>query len=419
MSNTKLHVPNTLDAHLQDTVLTFNIAGVVLTASLLFTIAYAAWNPVSRHHLNRVSLRLLVSAIISNLLFAASSIPVFTGQSAGCSFMAFFGMSVFMFSVCMFFCIALNLQLVLVHHVNGNVMEKFYYIASGVAVAILNIAPYAAGQFGYSSGTCWFNDPRPDVQFQWLLGSQTIWILLMCTGEVVSFLFILRYMYLIRKDRVLTSSFSTIPKPPIMAYRSIILRIGLYPLLSCSLNFTGSILDIWLTKNPVPTELQWQLSFVDLCVFGLRPSLYSLLAATDPGFLRAIRALQNDRKSTNSTGTTSSIEFPSSESHRMERFSMNSRVLVHVQPELGKNLPWKAHGNKSRLDQSNAALTPFEEQSVWSHGGAAGARGKPPFVDQEPEQSGSSQAEQEREREEELEVEIQMRSRAEDIARQI
>jgi hypothetical protein len=33
------------------------------------------------------------------------------------------------------------------------------------------------------------------------------------------------------------------------------MALGLYPLLSCTLNFTGSILDIWLTKNPVPTEL--------------------------------------------------------------------------------------------------------------------------------------------------------------------
>ncbi|KAJ6552752.1 hypothetical protein B0H19DRAFT_1377582 [Mycena capillaripes] len=418
MSNTKLHVPNALDTHLQNVILTFNIAGLVLTALLLFTIAYAAWNPVSRHHLNRVSFRLLVCALISNHIFAASSIPVFPSPSAGCSFMAFFGMSVLMFSACMFFCIALNLQLVLVHHVNGNFMEKFYYIGSVAAVAILNIAPYAAGQFGYYNGTCWFSDSRADVQFYWLLGSQAVWILLMSTGEVVSFFLILGYMYRvsrisfvmwvifgwrilqIRRERVLTSSFDTIPKPPIMAYRSIILRIGLYPLLSCSLNFTGSILDIWLTKNPVPTELQWRLSFVDLCVFGLRPSLYALLAATDPGFLRAIRALRIHSKSTHSAGTASIIEFSSS--HRMERFSMNSRVLVHVQLEQGKNSSWKAEANKSRLEQSSADLTPFEEQSGGSH-----------------EQSGSSQAEQEREREEELDVEVQMRSRAEDIARQI
>ncbi|KAJ7869674.1 hypothetical protein B0H13DRAFT_2350825 [Mycena leptocephala] len=98
MSNTKLHVPNALDAHLQDVVLTFGITGIVLTALLLFAIAYAAWNPVSRHHLNRISFRLLVCALVSNLIFAASSIPVFSGPSAGCSFMAFFRLSILMYS---------------------------------------------------------------------------------------------------------------------------------------------------------------------------------------------------------------------------------------------------------------------------------------------------------------------------------
>ena len=74
-------------------------------------------------------------------------------------------------------------------------MEKFYYIGSVATVGILNIAPYAAGQFGYYNGTCWFSDSRPDVQFHWLLWSQAIWILLMSTGEVVSFFAILGYMY--------------------------------------------------------------------------------------------------------------------------------------------------------------------------------------------------------------------------------
>jgi hypothetical protein len=100
---------------------------------------------------------------------------------------------------------------------------------------------------------------------------------------------------------------------------------------------------------------------------------------------------------------------------------MNNRALVNVQLEQGKNSTWEAEGNKPRLEQSSAALTPFEEQSVESHGGAGGARGKPQFVEQEPEQRGSIQAERdrEREREEELDVEVQFCSRVEDIARQI
>ncbi|KAJ6530892.1 hypothetical protein B0H10DRAFT_208949 [Mycena sp. CBHHK59/15] len=309
--------------NLQDVVLVLGITGVVLTTALLLSFAYAAWNPVSRHHLNRVSFRLLVCALISNLIFGAISIPVFSGPSAGCSFLAFFGLSTFMFSACMFFCTALNLQLVLVHRVNGNMMEKYYYIGSVALVAICDITPYAAGQLGYYNGICWFSTPRPEVQFRWLFGTQSMWILLMSAGEVVSFFVILGYMLLYRMRSTQlwsnrsTSSFGERPKPPIVAYRSIIIRIGLrklvaynerlfntrsglYPLLSSCLNFTGSILDIWLSKNPASTKLQWRLS-LDLCVYGLRPVLYTLLAAGDPSFLRAIRALRTHGKATHST----------------------------------------------------------------------------------------------------------------------
>jgi hypothetical protein len=86
--------------------------------------------------------------------------------------------------------------LVLVYHLNGNSIEKFYYIGSVLVVAILNITPYAAGQFGYYYGTCWFSDLRPDVQFRWLLWSQAVWVLLMSSGEVVFFFVILGYMYI-------------------------------------------------------------------------------------------------------------------------------------------------------------------------------------------------------------------------------
>ncbi|KAJ7246072.1 hypothetical protein C8J57DRAFT_1523951 [Mycena rebaudengoi] len=436
MSSTKLHVPNALDAHKQDVSLAFNITGIVLTAALLLAIACTARNPVSRQHLNRVSFRLLVCALIANLIFAATSIPVFSGPSAGCSLMAFFGMSVLMLSACMFFCTALNLQLVLVYHLNGNSIEKFYYIGSVVVVAILNITPYAAGQFGHYYGTCWFSDLRPDVQFRWLLWSQAFWILLMSSGEVLLFFMILGYMYIaspMHAPRLWsnhsTSSFNdSIPDPPIVMYRNIILRIGLYPLLSCCLNFTGAILDIWLTKNPILTELQWRLSWVDFCVFSLRPILYTLLAATDPGFLRAMHALRHHSKSTPSAGSTSgtnSMHFtcPTSKytsSHEMKQFSTNSRALVHVQLEHATHSTrLGAWGDQVRVEQSTATLEPSEEQSAVSHGNAKAERGQSSSVEREGGNSGLGEAERERGAEDELDATAQIRSRAEDIVRQI
>jgi hypothetical protein len=49
----------------RDIVVAFGVTGTVLTALLLFAIAYAAWKPALRHHLDRVSFRLLVCALIS------------------------------------------------------------------------------------------------------------------------------------------------------------------------------------------------------------------------------------------------------------------------------------------------------------------------------------------------------------------
>ncbi|KAJ7468300.1 hypothetical protein B0H11DRAFT_2239086 [Mycena galericulata] len=118
--------------NLQHASRAFGITGVVLTATLLLSMAYAAWNTASRPHLNRTSFRLLVCALISNLIFAASFIPVFSGPSAGSSFMAFFGVSPHVLSVHLNNTEARTHRLVIVHCVNGKMMEKYYYIGSVV-----------------------------------------------------------------------------------------------------------------------------------------------------------------------------------------------------------------------------------------------------------------------------------------------
>jgi hypothetical protein len=86
---------------------------------------------------------------------------------------------------------------------------------------------------------------------------------------------------------------------------------------------------------------------------------------------------------------------------------MNSSALVHVQMEQVKHSTmWGPGEDKPRL-----------EPRVVSHGDAELAGGKPPFLEQEPEQSGSSEAEQEAG--EELDAEVPMCSMSEDIAQQI
>jgi hypothetical protein len=91
----------------------------------------------------------------------------------------------------------------------------------------------------------------------------------------------------------------------------------------------------------------------------------------------------------------------------MKRFSMNSSALVHVQLEQVKHSTTWGQGEDK----------PHLEPRVVSHGDAELARGKPAFLEQEPEQSGSSEAEQGAA--EELDAEAQMCSMTEDIAQQI
>ncbi|KAJ7634917.1 hypothetical protein FB45DRAFT_1025823 [Roridomyces roridus] len=297
--------PGSFNAHVNDLVLGFGVAGIVSISLTLGAFAYLAWNPVSRPHLNRVSFRLLVYALI--LSYAAIMIGA-TRDPAGwqCNLSAFLGGICMIFGGAMFFCMALNLQLVLVHAMNGRKMERYYVLAGFFMAAACNIPAYTAGAFGFWEGntTCWFNSPNPSTQLQWFIGSQGFWLIFMAFCEVISFGTIVWYMMFCQRttsgisETIGTmSSVQPLPKPPIVLYRKIILRIGLYPIFSCFFNITGCILDIYVIRNPNTTS--WRLGAVDLLVYILRPLMYVLLAVTDPSFLRGLRALRPQATSRN------------------------------------------------------------------------------------------------------------------------
>ncbi|KAJ7448526.1 hypothetical protein FB451DRAFT_762753 [Mycena latifolia] len=308
MSRT-LHTPTNFDAHIPDLVMAFAILAIAAIVLTLGGYAWAAWNPVSRPHLNRVSFRLLVYALVANLLYAVSMIGG-TRLTAGaaCNFNAFAANSVLMFAGVMFASMAINLQLVLVHGVNGQKMERYYVLTAVAMTAACNVSPYAAGALGFweANSTCWFNSPNPAVQLRWFIGSQAFWLFLISTCEVISFLTIVGYMIIRHRlssaiSGSATSSFPrppTIPKPPIVLYRTIIIRIGLYPLISCFFTITGCILDLHQVQDPEMTEVNWRWGIVDLLVYSLRPMMYAFLAATDPSFLRALRALRRPASET-------------------------------------------------------------------------------------------------------------------------
>ncbi|KAJ7051948.1 hypothetical protein C8F01DRAFT_1376541 [Mycena amicta] len=318
------------------------IPGALLTTVLLLLYAYAAWNPVSRTHLDRVSFRLLVHALVAHLVFCIvfplSSIHGRPGLA--CEFQAFFTNSTLMYSSGMFFCVAINLPLVLTLKVNGQRMEKFYVAGVSIVSLACNIPPLAAGRLGLNPAnlTCWYRNAPGPTLLKWVISTQTVGLVFTSLGEVTSFAVIVVYLvgyeletrsFRIRvwPSRTHRSTFPTVDldvntrdtKPPttlptgpsqrerehIRAFRGIVLRIGLYPLVSCLLNISTSVLDLIQSSDPSPTERIWKMNIADLTIYSSRPLIYGLLAATDPSFIRAMHALyRSDADSSSPSITT-------------------------------------------------------------------------------------------------------------------
>ncbi|KAJ6578387.1 hypothetical protein B0H19DRAFT_1123085 [Mycena capillaripes] len=295
------------------------IPGITLTTVLLILCGYAAWNPVSRRYLDRVSFRLLIYALVAHLVFGITftvgSLMAYPG--ARCDLLSFFPNLSLMFSAGMFSCMALNLPLVLAHNVNGRKMEKYYVLGTTLFSLICNVVPYASGKLGWDAinGSCWYRSTNPAEMMRWLIGTQTFWIMLSAVGEVGAFLTILGYIvaYELSTRRSHTgtqlkatysSEASHRAGSTILRFRNIILRIGLYPLVSCLLNISASVIDVYQMKYPESSAFNWKLNLTDLAIYAARPLIYGLLAATDPSLIRALYALRHpeDKSETQSHG---------------------------------------------------------------------------------------------------------------------
>ncbi|KAJ7305678.1 hypothetical protein DFH08DRAFT_976228 [Mycena albidolilacea] len=177
-----------------------------------------------------------------------------------------------MFSAALFFCISLNVPLVVVHNVNGQAMEKYCIAATTLICLICTVPPYASGNLGHMG--------RPQAGFL------TSWIMLFAVGEIAAFLIILGYL--------IAHELHLICRP----FRNIILRIGLCPLVSFVLNPTAPAIDLhefrkYKMEAPEPTKLDMILLLVNIATCDGRSLIYGLLAATDPSFIRAFNALRH------------------------------------------------------------------------------------------------------------------------------
>ncbi|KAJ7042309.1 hypothetical protein C8F04DRAFT_994076 [Mycena alexandri] len=291
--------------------------GAAFCGAVLIVIGIVAMSPVSRQHLDRVSFRILVWALAANTIFGVANAigGKFTGPTWACGFTIFLLQFTLELSSFLLFSIALNLQLVVVHQVNGQKMERYYVLGSWLISLGLTVPAYASRQYGWDPlvEDCWYSNPDTKARLAWQIGTQLFWTLLTVAGEVVTASTVVIFMvqHQLRKARTLSAaviesrtrsrSGSVVAVNDRVAhanvYRGIILRIVLYPVASALINLTSVACVMHATqKDGVHDWTGYRVLLLSDFVYGGRAVLYALLAATDPALVRAVRAfIQHSR----------------------------------------------------------------------------------------------------------------------------
>ncbi|KAF7345152.1 hypothetical protein MSAN_01891400 [Mycena sanguinolenta] len=350
-------------------ILGLTIPGVGLTTGLLSLYAYAAWKPVSRRYLDRVSFRLLTYALVAHLCFGISfTVGALTSHPGRqCALLPFFNneqLSV-LFSAGMFFSIGVNLPLVLAFNINGQKMEKYYVGGTTLIALVSNLVPYVSGNLGWDDDNraCWYRTKDPSAKLHWLVATQSVWVLLASLGEATAFIIIIRYLVVYRlvTEDTPPSFASTMPHrpgPTILRLRNIILRIGLYPMVSCILSISTTIIEITLLQprqtNVTASQQNWRLDLADATIYAGRPLIYGLLAATDPSFIRALRAL---RYPENESEALSQIRTPGVEMSTIIHWPQDE-ISINEQNKDKDNTLEFSLGAQRRVEETSTISTP-------------------------------------------------------------
>ncbi|KAJ7114308.1 hypothetical protein C8R44DRAFT_710139 [Mycena epipterygia] len=284
-----------------------SLVGAALCGAVLIVIGIVASRPRCRPMLDRVSFRILVCALVANTIFGITNAigGKFTGPTWACGFDIFLLQFTLETSSFLLFSIALNLQLVVVHQVNGKTLEKFYILGSILISLCLTVPPYAMKQYGWDPllEDCWYSNDNPKQRLGWQIGTQLFWTLLTVAGEVITTSTVVLYMirHQLQQKRIKPDSAlaSVIGEDDRLAhanfYRNTILRIVAYPVASALINLTSVVCEIHDTQSDgVQTWTDYHYLLVGDAVYGGRAVLYALLTLVDPALLRALRTFNQD-----------------------------------------------------------------------------------------------------------------------------
>ncbi|KIK63393.1 hypothetical protein GYMLUDRAFT_72083 [Collybiopsis luxurians FD-317 M1] len=299
---------------------------------LVFVIIIVVWlHPESRPCFDRVSFRIVTVALIANMTFAISSSVAGLTIHDGfmCGFSIFVLQSSQQISSLLVLCVALNLQLVVVNGVNGRNMEKFYFIFSFLLSAALVIPPYAANQYGWDplEHVCWYKNDNLKERLVWQIGTQMAWTGLAAVAEIGISISVLLFLlsHHVRMHRIFVST-STSISPQVIhsnSFRLIILRIGLYPIASCFVNLLTVFTALHSTiSNGIHSRADYDILLLSDALYGIRPIVYALLAASDPALVRGVKTLYKVFRGTHIPD--SSIGKPSTQ-------NQSNAVVVHIE----------------------------------------------------------------------------------------
>ncbi|KAK7043180.1 hypothetical protein VNI00_008534 [Paramarasmius palmivorus] len=239
------------------------------------------------------------------------------------------------------FCIALNLQLVVVHGVNGQRMEKFYLIISALLTIVLVVPPYAAGQYGWDplEKDCWYTNDNRHERIIWQVTTQMAWTALTVIGEVICstvvLVFMLQHNSRTRRIFASTRSFSHASSAPQVLhanrYKSIILRVALYPLASCCVNLLSVATALHSTlSNGIQDRTDYNVLLLSDFLYGGRAIVYALLAATDPALVRGVRALYSQMFGKHGITTSSDKTGETGSSGHGSHFHRPTQVFIEL-----------------------------------------------------------------------------------------
>ncbi|KAF8140915.1 hypothetical protein K438DRAFT_1636712 [Mycena galopus ATCC 62051] len=275
------------------------MVGAALCGSVLVVIGVVALNPVSRPHLDRVSFRILVYTLLANTVFGITNAVGgnITGPTWACGFDIFLLQLTLKVSSFLLFCVALNLQFVVVHQINSQRLEKFYIYGSILISLCLTVPPFALKQYGWDPlvEDCWYSENDPHQRLAWQIGTQLFWTLLTVAGEVVTTFTVVIYMVQQKVRRKRAQAFTShspsrsgsVDLTDVISYanlyRGVILRIVRYPIASALINVTSVACVIHATREDgIKNWTDYRVLLLSDLVYGGRAILYACLAATDP-----------------------------------------------------------------------------------------------------------------------------------------